>query len=98
MTSVASKAFRHIDRQLDDFSRGHLTPRAVEQVLGISTRERLKWTKDGRLPRSGSASFRRGHDIHISLHPADKIAALAANPSIISAWRAADAEIVPAKG
>ena len=53
-----------IDSVLDGFARDRVTPRImVEQVLGITTRERLRWTKDGRLPKSGAGSFKRptGH-------------------------------------
>jgi hypothetical protein len=87
------KVIEELDAVLDAFARGGLTPRMVEHVLGISSRERIRWTKDGRLPKSGSASFRRGPNvIHFPLHPAHKIARLATDPSIVAAWRDADRE------
>jgi hypothetical protein len=87
------RAIEEVDAVLDAFAKGGLTPRMVEHVLGISSRERIRWTKDGRLPKSGSASFRRGPNvIHFPLHPAHKIARLAADPSIVAAWRDADGE------
>lgn len=81
-----------IDVSISQFRRERLHPRIVEDILGITSRERLRWIKDGRLPTSGSGSFRRGRqDIHFPLHPPDRIAAIARNPEVIAVWRAADA-------
>jgi hypothetical protein len=78
-------------RCLDGFARGRVIPRLVEQVLGITTRERLRWTKDRRLPQSGSGSIKSGpRTIHFLLYPAHKIAQLASDPSVIADWRRAD--------
>ncbi|UEM15412.1 hypothetical protein J4G43_015050 [Bradyrhizobium barranii subsp. barranii] len=49
-----------VDAALDAFRQERLRPRVVEEILGITSRERRRWTKDGRLPQSGSGSFRRG--------------------------------------
>jgi hypothetical protein len=47
-----------------------------EEILGISGIERRRWNKDGRLPKSGAGSFRRGkQSISFNLHPPEKIAA-----------------------
>lgn len=82
-----------IDSVLDEFREERLHPRVVEEILGITPRERRRWTKDGRLPKSGSGSFRRGQNtIHFSLHPARKIAALAGKPGMIETWRQDDAK------
>jgi len=91
----ARRIIAEIDIVLDGFARGRVTPRMVEQVLGITTRERLRWSKDGRLPKSGAGSFKRGPRlIYFPLHPAHKIAALAADPSIIAGWRKTDGGLV----
>ncbi len=80
-----------IDAALDAFRQERLHPRIVEEILGITASERRRWTKDGRLPQSGSGSFRRGHQsIYFPLHPPAKIAALAQKPEVIAAWRAED--------
>ena len=79
-----------IDAALDAFRKQQLHPRVVEEILGITASERRRWTKDGRLPQSGSGSFRRGQSIHFALHPAAKIAALARQPATIEAWRIED--------
>lgn len=81
-----------IGAYLDAFQTERLHPRVVEEILGISSRERLRWTKDGRLPKSGAGTFRSGPQImHFPLYRAQKIAALAKNGEIIRAWREADA-------
>jgi hypothetical protein len=79
-----------IDAALDAFRRQQLHPRVVEEILGIAAEERRRWTKDGRLPQSGSRSFRRGQSIHFALHPAAKTEALARRPEKIEAWRTQD--------
>jgi hypothetical protein len=82
-----------IDKALDAFRQERLYPKVVEEILGITSRERRRWTKDGRLPKSGTGSFRRGRQsIHFALHPPQEIARLSKNPEIIAAWRKADAE------
>ncbi|WP_199084508.1 hypothetical protein [Bosea sp. ASV33] len=80
-----------LNRRVDEFRRERLHPRVVDELLEISSRERRRWIKDGRLPISGSASFRRGkQDIHFPLHPPDRIARLAQAPDIIAEWRERD--------
>ncbi|WP_340672720.1 hypothetical protein [Bradyrhizobium ottawaense] len=80
-----------VDAALDAFRQERLHPRVVEEILGITSRERRRWTKDGRLPQSGSGSFRRGRQsIHFALHPATKIAALARQPETIDVCRNED--------
>jgi hypothetical protein len=81
-----------IDEALDAFRQERLYPKVVEEILEITPRERRRWTKDGRLPKSGTGSFRRGQQsIHFALHPPQEIARLSNNPGIIVAWLKADA-------
>jgi len=79
-----------LDQNLNSIANRPLTHRMVEQLLGITARERLRWTKDGRLPRSGHASFQKGRTILIATHPVDKISDLLARPEIVAAWREDD--------
>src|SRR5262249_15381651 len=80
-----------LKRKLDVIAKERLTPRMVEEILGITSKERSRWTKDGRLPKSGTSSFKRGRQkIQLSTHPPDKIAALAIHPEVIEAWRTND--------
>ncbi len=79
-----------IDAALKIIANRPLTPRLVQNVLGITARERLRWTKDGRLPVKGSISFRRGQTINIRTYAPDGIAKLLSDPALIASWRAND--------
>jgi hypothetical protein len=81
-----------IDLMLDRYANERLTPRMVEEILGITGAERRRWTKDGRLPKSGMASHHRGPQLfYLSLHPPKKIEQLANSPDLIAQWRNEDA-------
>lgn len=80
-----------IDRKLDHLESEPLTTKMVEEILKISSRERVRWTKDGRLPSTGKASFKRGKNrVHLFMYPPLAIAELASRPQIVTDWRAAD--------
>jgi hypothetical protein len=88
-------AISDADRMIDAFRKERLTPKIVEEVLGISAHERRRWTKDGRLPKSGTGQFKKGRQVfQFYLHPVEKIAKLAASPKIIAEWREADSQTV----
>lgn len=73
------------------FRTDPLYPRVVEEVLGISARERLRWTKDRRLGAIEGSEFRRGRRaFRVPRYPVDEIAALATSPAIVARWRAED--------
>ncbi len=76
---------------LTAFQTEPLYPRVVEEVLGISARERLRWTKDRRLAATEGSEFRRGRRVfRVPRYPVAEIAALAANPALLAGWRAED--------
>jgi hypothetical protein len=78
---------------LDAFRKERLIPKVVEEALGISSCERRRWTKDSRLPKSGTGHFKKGKTVfQFYLHSPKEIAQLAATPEIIAEWRAADGE------
>lgn len=84
-------AMEEIEQVVDDFCKERLEPKVVEEILGISSQERRRWVKDGRLPRSGTGQFKKGKQVfQFFLHPADEIAKLAAHLEIIESWREAD--------
>jgi hypothetical protein len=88
-------AISYVDQMLDAFRKERVIPKIVEEVLGISTRERRQWIKDGRLATSGTGQFKKGKTVfQFYLHRADDIARLVEHPEIIAEWRAADAEAV----
>ncbi|MEH3101646.1 hypothetical protein [Sphingomonas adhaesiva] len=72
-------------------ARRPLTPRLLLAALPITNKERFRWTKDGRLPRSGSVTIRAAHPVSVGTYAVDAVARLVADPSIIAAWRRADA-------
>jgi len=83
-----------IDAAIDGFRAEKLHPKEVEEVLGITALERIRWTKDGRIPQSGTGSFGVGQrSIRFPLHPGDGIAALAGPAGIVEEWRAIDANM-----
>lgn len=86
-------ALADLDSMLDALTKDRLSPQIVEEILGITSLERKRWNKDGRLPKSGMGSFKKGQQqIYFYLHPFSEIAKLAANPKIIARWREADAK------
>ena len=80
------------DLMLDRDVNERLTPRMVEEILGITSAERRRWTKDRRLPTSGMASYRWGpQSFYLCLHPPKKIGQIANNPGLVAQWRNEDA-------
>ena len=66
-----------------------LTARQILEALPITNRERLRWTKDGRLRRAGSASIRRGQLISIPTYDVAYVEMVSGDPTVISGWRSA---------
>jgi hypothetical protein len=88
-------AFGDIEQLLDAFGKERLASKVVEEILCISSHERRRWIKDGRLPKSGTGQFRKGRQVfQFYFHPAKEIAKIAENPQIIAGWRAVDREKV----
>jgi len=83
----------NIDQRLERIAARPLSARMVERALGITARERSRWTKDGRLVRTGSSLIRRGQLIALSTYAVDQIARLMNDPNTIQAWREADGYI-----
>jgi hypothetical protein len=94
--SALITAVEDIDRMLLNIADRRLTPRLVRLALGITAQERLRWTKDGRLPRAGMTTFRTSQKIKIDTYAVEEIEKLAADQSVMKSWRAADAAISPA--
>lgn len=79
-----------ISGRLVRIARRPLTAKELLIAVPISNKERLKWTKDGRLVQQGTASFRRGQAISMTTYAIDPVEALLANPHEIERWRARD--------
>lgn len=59
----------------------------VDLCLGITSQERLRWTKDGRLKQGGSVTIKRGQLISVPTYSISDVEFLADNPAIIANWR-----------
>lgn len=80
-----------IDKRLQEFAGAPVPPRIVEGCLGITSGERNRWMKDGRLPACQShRSNRTQATFTIHYFPATLVNALATRPDIISLWREQD--------
>ncbi len=89
---------QEIDTALKRTALRPLTPRLVQCTLGITSQERLRWTKSGRLRARGSESFRRGQHITVSTYAVKQIEQLLADPAIIAGWREQDQRNRPIVG
>ena len=69
-------------------------PREIEDILAISSTERHRWLKDGRLPSAGTRSVRlRGRARNITFHVFDPLVVEdILDRDIVAEWREADAE------
>lgn len=76
--------------ELTAMARRPLTPRLLMDVLAISSSERLRWTKDGRLTQSGNVMIKRGQLVSVPTYDVAFVEALLAAPGRISAWRNSD--------
>lgn len=67
-----------------------LTPRELLQLLPISKAERVRWTKDGRLPQSGSVWMRKADLIAVPTYSSELVERLRQRLDLIEAWRLQD--------
>jgi hypothetical protein len=80
-----------LDGRLASNLEAPLSPREVEGYLGISGRERLRWTKDGRLPSYTRRSSNRSSDkFSIPFYSVDLVNRLKSNPVVFDEWRRID--------
>jgi hypothetical protein len=80
------------ERRLGQLQDEPLTAKMVEEILAISSAERRRWSKDGRLPNAGRASFNQGKQrVSLFVYPPDVIRELATRPDRIAEWRRRDA-------
>lgn len=79
-----------LEQMLREIARRPMTPRELLAVLPITNRERVRWTKDGRLPPSGSVAIKRGQLISIPTYAVALIDRILASPDMVAKWRAYD--------
>lgn len=86
------KAATVIDERLDVLQREKLTGKMVEEILGITSQERRRWTKEGRLPTSGRTFIKRGKNrVSLPLYSPEDIVPLAQSADLLGDWRSAAA-------
>lgn len=97
MPQTASKQFAAasaiIARALEDIESLPVIPREIEDILAISTTERHRWLKDGRLPSAGTRSVKlRGSARKVTFHVFDpRIVEDILDRGLIDNWREDDA-------
>lgn len=82
-------ALAALDALVEDVVFRPLTPKAVLRILRITNRERLQWTRDGRLPTCGKTVINRQQKISVPLYDVRVVSDLKTNPEKIEAWRRA---------
>ncbi|UXN76204.1 hypothetical protein N8D56_27050 (plasmid) [Devosia sp. A8/3-2] len=83
-----------VSRTLEDIESRPVIPREIEDILAITTTERHRWLKDGRLPSAGTRTVKlRGRAKKITFHVFDprKVEDIL-DRDPVAAWREEDAE------
>jgi len=97
MPQTASQQFAAasalVTRALEGIESLPVIPREIEDILGISTTERHRWLKDGRLPSAGTRSVKlRGRARKVTFHVFDpRVVEDILDRGLIDAWREDDA-------
>jgi hypothetical protein len=83
-----------ISKSLDGIEDLPVIPREIEDILSITTTERHRWLKDGRLPSAGTRTVKlRGRAKKITFHVFDpQFVEDALNRDVVVDWREQDAE------
>jgi hypothetical protein len=99
VTGKASAAVERIRRRVLRALDAPLDPKSVDRILGITTKERLLWSEDGRLPTCGRSLIGHGnHQTMVLQFPIDEITAIASTPGLMESWRAQDMAAIEANG
>jgi len=88
-----NRALLVVVRRLDGIESLPVIPREIEDILSISTTERHRWLKDGRLPSAGTRTVKlRGRAKKITFHVFDpRIVEDILNEDLVATWREEDA-------
>lgn len=83
-----------VSKALDGIERRSVIPREIEDILTISTTERHRWLKDGRLKSAGTRTVKlRGRAKKVTFHVFDPHHVEdVLNRDLVAAWREDDAE------
>lgn len=87
-------AARIVDKTLSCIEDLPVIPREIEDILSISTTERHRWLKDGRLPSAGTRTVKLpGRAKKITFHVFDpRMVEDLLDRDVVDAWREEDAE------
>lgn len=85
-----NSVLKDIDEAFDAIAERPLPSGMVEQALDITARERLRWTKDGRLRTTGIEIIRRNQRVALNLYSVKEIERLLHDPHMIGSWRDTD--------
>jgi ABC-type xylose transport system substrate-binding protein len=75
-----------MSHKLFRIARRPLTAKELLVVLPITNKERLRWTKDGRLMQQGTTSMKRGQAISVTTYAIGPVEALLADPEEVERW------------
>ena len=92
--SEFSRASETIAAALDGIESRPVIPREIEDILGITTTERHRWLKDGRLPSAGTRTVNLpGRAKKITFHVFDpRLVEAVLDGNLVDGWREDDAE------
>lgn len=97
--SEADALLAAVRYRIEAIARRPIGRKRVEEVLEISRLECNRWTKDGRLPTSGSVAIGRAQSLSVRQvqYPPRLIAKLADDKEQIARWRADDLMTPPGR-
>lgn len=64
------------------------TPATLQDALGVSSRERIRWTRDGKLRPIGTKMIKDRGRFSLALYSAEDVVRLLMSPEILASWRA----------
>lgn len=82
--------FDRLTERLSAIADRPLTPKELLAALPITNRERLRWTKDNRLKRSGDMKIKQGQIVTIPTYSVSAVESILADKSLLDRWRYAD--------
>ena len=78
-------------QKIDNLASRPIDRKNVERVLKITSAECTRWTKDGRIPKSGNLIINRGTQrVQVSTYSPAAVTDLIARPEVITLWRHQD--------
>lgn len=94
LTADFEDAVRVVEKTLVGIEQLPVIPREIEDILSISTTERHRWLKDGRLPSAGTRTVKLpGRAKKITFHVFDpRMVEDLLDRDVVDTWREKDAE------